>query len=356
LSEKANLASPTFSGTVKTANNTLDDGSGNAQVNGNLYLKSTSDNSDNTYIAKNDIISDLTELDVVIGDNGSGTALVAPSSGNTDYVAIKSTNIGIHHLFGTDGSYVSNGNAIIGGNLSVEGELGFNRNASNGTILNSNGHAYQFQHTASTTGTSDSLGLQVYNPSGTQVTPAALKINGIGAVNTANNTLDDGTGALEVVGTLCTSSGAFEHGSTSKATTPYIDFHSSGNNIDYDSRIVASGGSSTVGQGTINMESANFQANGLNVLRALSGGYKTQMGQLNVVVNTAGVATSTTVTFPTAFASNCTGVLLTILNTSTGMSGYIYIAANSATTTGFKIDANSYIAQTIAIQWLAIGI
>lgn len=36
----------------------------------------------------------------------------------------------------------------------------------------------------------------------------------------------------------------------------YLDFHSSGNNIDYDSRIISSGGNSTVGQGAITYTAA----------------------------------------------------------------------------------------------------
>jgi len=46
-------------------------------------------------------------------------------------------------------------------------------------------------------------------------------------------------------------SNGMEIGPLSTATTPVIDFHSSGNNIDYDSRIVASSGTATVGQGFI---------------------------------------------------------------------------------------------------------
>jgi hypothetical protein len=38
-------------------------------------------------------------------------------------------------------------------------------------------------------------------------------------------------------------------GSLSAVSTQIIDFHTSGNNIDYDSRIVAYGGSTTIGTG-----------------------------------------------------------------------------------------------------------
>jgi hypothetical protein len=52
--------------------------------------------------------------------------------------------------------------------------------------------------------------------------------------------------------TLFTGSNAgIELGSTSAANTPYIDFHSSGNNVDYDTRLLASAGTATAGQGTL---------------------------------------------------------------------------------------------------------
>lgn len=47
-----------------------------------------------------------------------------------------------------------------------------------------------------------------------------------------------------------------EMGSQSQVNTPFIDFHSSGNAIDYDVRIVASGGNGTVGQGLFTINAA----------------------------------------------------------------------------------------------------
>jgi hypothetical protein len=46
---------------------------------------------------------------------------------------------------------------------------------------------------------------------------------------------------------------SFEMGSLTAAGTPYIDFHSSGNNIDFDSRIIATGGTTGAGNGTLNV-------------------------------------------------------------------------------------------------------
>lgn len=50
---------------------------------------------------------------------------------------------------------------------------------------------------------------------------------------------------------LTASAAGIEMGATGAANTPFIDFHSSGNNIDYDARLVASGGTGAVGQGSL---------------------------------------------------------------------------------------------------------
>jgi hypothetical protein len=58
------------------------------------------------------------------------------------------------------------------------GSFGFNRRVATGSLYDNTRFAYQFQHTGSTTATSDYLAFQVYNPSGGNVTPNALVING----------------------------------------------------------------------------------------------------------------------------------------------------------------------------------
>jgi len=62
------------------------------------------------------------------------------------------------------------------------GGIGFNRKTSDGAIYDSSRFAYQLNHTPSATNTSDYLAIQIYNGSGTQITPGALVINGVGNV------------------------------------------------------------------------------------------------------------------------------------------------------------------------------
>jgi hypothetical protein len=60
------------------------------------------------------------------------------------------------------------------------GAIGFNRRTYNGAIYDNTGYAYQWQHTKSTTAASDYLALEVYNPSGTQITTRAILFDGNG--------------------------------------------------------------------------------------------------------------------------------------------------------------------------------
>ncbi|MDH5328203.1 MAG: hypothetical protein OEY97_07745 [Nitrospirota bacterium] len=75
-----------------------------------------------------------------------------------------------------------------------------------------------------------------------------------------------------------------EIGSLGAANSPHIDFHSSGNNIDYDSRISASGGSGTIGQGTISIAAAItnltgvLQIGGTQVVKSRITGWATATG------------------------------------------------------------------------------
>ena len=54
-------------------------------------------------------------------------------------------------------------------------------------------------------------------------------------------------------------------GNTDVSSTAYIDANTSGNNVDYDSRIQFTGGSSSTGTGTINLRSNSAQVNGNNI-------------------------------------------------------------------------------------------
>jgi hypothetical protein len=73
----------------------------------------------------------------------------------------------------------------------------------------------------------------------------------------------DGSQNVTIAGTnliMPTANSGIEIGSNA-VNTPYIDFHSSANSVDLDSRIIASGGTSTAGNGTLSIISSLFQFN-----------------------------------------------------------------------------------------------
>jgi len=100
---------------------------------------------------------------------------------------------------------------------------------------------------------------------------------------------------------LLQSSGSLELGSTSGSNTPTIDFHSSGNNIDYDARLIGTGGDGTLGTGNI------FNLGRFTVspkANSLIPGFQTQQsgaGTLGTNYNCAGGSSP----LPFGYAYNC---------------------------------------------------
>lgn len=82
------------------------------------------------------------------------------------------------------------------------------------------------------------------------------------------NKLDKTGGTLTGALNINYANASMEIGQQGTLNSPFIDFHSSANSIDYDARIIASGGSSTVGTGTLNVVANALQLNGSNVVTA----------------------------------------------------------------------------------------
>jgi len=71
-----------------------------------------------------------------------------------------------------------------------------------------------------------------------------------------------GGGRVNVGGSTVTLSDVnsnLQLGSLTTANTPFIDFHSSGNNIDYDARIIATAGDATIGNGKLSVYGIAFR-------------------------------------------------------------------------------------------------
>lgn len=102
-----------------------------------------------------------------------------------------------------------------------------------------------------------------------------------------------------------------ELGNAIESNTPYLDFLTSGNNVDYDVRIVSSGGSSTPGTGILNFVANNAQVNGNNIWHggniSFSSGfsgtsYDTNANGVGVIRDSSGNFAANTIT------ANLTGI------------------------------------------------
>ncbi len=78
------------------------------------------------------------------------------------------------------------------------------------------------------------------------------------------------------------------------AGNPYIDFHSAANSLDYDARIVVSGGSSAqVGQATMNIVAATLQVNGNTVFHTGAPPSYSQIGSKPTTLSGYGITDAT---------------------------------------------------------------
>ena len=149
-----------------------------------IYLQIANNGTNLGYIGDGTtLISGGSATDFVVR---SQTALAFATNGNTERARITSAgDVGIGITSPTDKLDVV-GNVVFGSSTEKismgSNSLAFNRKVATGAIYSSSGYAYQFQHTPSVTQTSDYLAMQVYNTAGTQVTSAALTINGLGYV------------------------------------------------------------------------------------------------------------------------------------------------------------------------------
>jgi hypothetical protein len=136
--------------------------------------------------------------------------------------------------------------------------------------------AFSFNAESSTGLYRPSTGVLALTVQGTQamaVTNAGVTINGT-STHTGASTFSSSLGVsgatglntMSVAGSATFASGllipaangGMEIGSTSASNTPFIDFHSNGTSHDFDVRLIASGGTTTDGQGTLTINAGNL--------------------------------------------------------------------------------------------------
>jgi hypothetical protein len=96
--------------------------------------------------------------------------------------------------------------------------------------------------------------------------PHATTAAQVGALPSTGGTV---SGAVTIQGNTTIESGSVEVGrQDGVSSTPYIDFHSGATAVDYDTRIIASGGTGAVGGGTLNVIASSFLKSGNAVWHA----------------------------------------------------------------------------------------
>jgi hypothetical protein len=155
----------------------------------NLLLAATNNNTNQqagNYIGSQ--VVSTTQSDLTFGTIIGGSSVTTAGSKSEQMRLTSGGYLGIgttspNKILTTSSSAQFGGGSYSGHASTLNGtSFAFNRDVDNGYIFSSGGYAYQWQHTASTTNTSDYLSLQVYNPSGTNITTQAISINGAGNV------------------------------------------------------------------------------------------------------------------------------------------------------------------------------
>jgi hypothetical protein len=179
----------------------------------------------------------------------------------------------------------------------------------------------------------------VVNADGTTPFPLLSANNTFTGVQAFNNAVNIGGGSVGSVG--------LEIGSTlGSATTPFIDFHSGATAIDFDSRIIASGGNGTNGQGTLTYTAATntftgtVGATGITTTGAVNLNYASptiasnNASAASIFTGTVtGVTIGSSTIRTTAFPADGTTA------TATAGAGYMGLPQNATTTGAYTIVA-----------------
>ena len=131
-------------------------------------------------IIKNIVGGNVSELALYPGDDGSGSTISLPVSGESnvqDYVTIRSTNAGVHHAFSTSGNYYWAGNIVVTGTVTANAFNAANNGI--GTILNGNLKTVS----SPTSGSSYRLGY-INVTAGTWIVSSQLQVYGLGTAGT----------------------------------------------------------------------------------------------------------------------------------------------------------------------------
>jgi hypothetical protein len=132
--------------------------------------------------------------------------------------------------------------------------------------------------------------------------------------------------------------GSMELGPVNVAGAVYLDFHTSGNNIDYDSRIIALGGSASVGDGSITFLATSAIFSGVISLSTVGLGITVAEGT-NAKQGVATLAAGTVTVSNTSVTAN-SRIFLTGQQSNGGTPGFLRVSTR-VVGTSFTITSSS---------------
>lgn len=182
-------------GSVTTKNNTLDDGSGSAFINGQLQVYGS--NNASKFSVQNALASNIFTVDTLtpgisFGADCVSNLHVSSTNNAAKFSVINNSAVTLFNVNTTTNAVTSqtttlndgSGNMIVGNNLSVTGALTFGSLSLTSLTLSGVNNANKFR---------------VLNAGSTNVFNVSTTAD---SVTTKNNTLDNGSGNMGVVGTL----------------------------------------------------------------------------------------------------------------------------------------------------------
>lgn len=212
-------------------------------------------------------------------------------------------------------------------------------------------------------GTANAPELSLFDTKAGQATPNKTLRSYGGALEFINSaysaviaTLYD-NGALALINSISVATnaasnmGSLELGQRGVSNTPYVDFHSGATDVDYDARIIATGGTGSTGGGTLNLQAASIQKNSREIPVTATG---------RPSINLTATASGTLVASPT-FGLTFPGIpkVVAVQSSLPGGSSKILVKVNNISTTGFDLyfytgDGTAMTATGVTVDWIAV--